>query len=54
MCAPLESNEWINEITGLNDNLAGTAHPELAGYEAYASVVDQALYALDQTGMVRD
>ena len=52
-CAPLKSNEWINEISGYDDWLHGAFHPTVKGYQVDASVVDAALATLYQNGMVR-
>ncbi|HEY7417764.1 MAG TPA: GDSL-type esterase/lipase family protein [Ktedonobacteraceae bacterium] len=52
-CAPSGSAEYINEISGLDDKLHGTFHPNTTGYQTDASAVDAALNALYQNGMVR-
>ncbi|HEY7417765.1 MAG TPA: GDSL-type esterase/lipase family protein [Ktedonobacteraceae bacterium] len=52
-CAPQGNNEFINEITGLDDKLHGTFHPDTLGYQADASAINAALQTLYQNGMVR-
>jgi lysophospholipase L1-like esterase len=52
-CAPLESNEWINEVAGYDDKLHGTFHPNALGYQGDASVVNATLATLYQNGAVR-
>ena len=52
-CAPLESNEWIHEVSGYDDWLHGAFHPTVKGYQVDATVVDAALTALYQKGAVR-
>lgn len=53
-CTADESEEWINEIAGLNDALHDSFHPDSTGYKAMASAVDSVLSALYQSGMVRN
>lgn len=53
-CTKDESQEWINEIAGLNDALHDSFHPNAAGYKALASAVDSARNSLYQNGMTRN
>lgn len=53
-CTADESQEWINEIAGLNDALHDSFHPNSAGYQALASAVNSARNSLYQSGMVRN
>lgn len=53
-CTKTKSQEWINEIAGLNDALHDSFHPNSAGYQALASAVNSARNALYQNGMVRN
>lgn len=53
-CTANESQEWINEIAGLNDALHDSFHPNSAGYQALASAVNSARNVLYQNGMVRN
>ncbi|MBV9615728.1 MAG: hypothetical protein JO011_11220 [Ktedonobacteraceae bacterium] len=53
MCTANESQEWINEVAGLNDALHDSFHPNGAGYYAYAGAVNSARNLLYQDGMVR-
>ncbi|HEU5374283.1 MAG TPA: GDSL-type esterase/lipase family protein [Ktedonobacteraceae bacterium] len=53
-CTKSESQEWINEIAGLNDALHDSFHPNSAGYQAIAGAVDSERTSLYQSGMVRD
>ncbi len=53
-CTANESQEWINEIAGLNDLLNNSFHPNAAGYQAYASAVNAVRSQLYQNGAVRD
>lgn len=52
-CTKTESQEWINEIAGLNDALHDSFHPNAAGYQALANAVNSARNSLYQSGMVR-
>jgi lysophospholipase L1-like esterase len=52
-CTGNESEEWINEIAGLNDLLTDSFHPNAHGYKAMAGAVLRALSTLYQNGMVR-
>ncbi len=52
-CTKVESQEWINEIAGLNDSLHDSFHPNSAGYQAMAGAVNSARNSLYQSGMVR-
>lgn len=52
-CTKTESQEWINEIAGLNDALHDSFHPNSAGYQAMASAVNSARNSLYLNGMVR-
>ncbi len=52
-CTANESDEWINEVAGLNVALKASFHPNSAGYRAYASALNIGRYALYQAGMVR-
>lgn len=53
-CTKTESQEWINEIAGLNDALHDSFHPNASGYQAMASAVNSARNSLYQSGMVRN
>jgi len=53
-CTKDQSQEWINEIAGLNDALHDSFHPNSTGYQAMASAVDSARNSLYQSGMVRN
>lgn len=53
-CTKTESQEWINEIAGLNDALHDSFHPNSAGYQALASALNSARNSLYQSGMVRN
>jgi lysophospholipase L1-like esterase len=53
-CTKDESQEWINEIAGLNDALHDSFHPNSAGYQAMAGAVDSVRNALYQSGAVRN
>jgi lysophospholipase L1-like esterase len=53
-CTGLESQEWINEIAGLNDSLHDSFHPNSAGYRAMATAVNSVRNSLYQSGMVRN
>lgn len=52
-CTADESQEWINEIAGLNDALHDSFHPNSAGYHAMANAVNSARNSLYLSGMVR-
>ncbi|GHO42777.1 GDSL-type esterase/lipase family protein [Ktedonospora formicarum] len=52
-CTANESQEWINEIAGLNDALRDSFHPNSAGYQALSRAVNSARDKLYQNGMVR-
>ncbi|HEU5229133.1 MAG TPA: GDSL-type esterase/lipase family protein [Ktedonobacteraceae bacterium] len=52
-CTANESNEWINEITGLNALAHGSFHPNLSGYHADASALNARRNSFYQSGMVR-
>ncbi|GHO61466.1 hypothetical protein KSC_003580 [Ktedonobacter sp. SOSP1-52] len=52
-CTADESQEWINEIAGLNDALHDSFHPNSAGYQALAGAVNSARNLLYQNSMVR-
>ena len=53
-CTKDESQEWINEIAGLNDALHDSFHPNSSGYRAMAGAVNSARNSLYQSGMVRN
>ncbi len=53
-CTADKSEEWINEIAGLNDALHDSFHPNSAGYQALANAVNSARNTLYQNGMVRN
>lgn len=53
-CTAKKSEEWINEIAGLNDLLTDSFHPNASGYKAMAGAVHRALSTLYQDGMVRN
>ena len=53
-CTSVESQEWINEIAGLNDSLQDSFHPNSAGYQAMATAVNRVRNSLYQSGMVRN
>lgn len=53
ICTADESQEWINEVAGLNDALHDSFHPESAGYRAYAGAINSARNLLYQNGMIR-
>jgi Lysophospholipase L1 and related esterases len=52
-CTANESQEWINEIAGLNDALHDSFHPNAAGYQAYADAIDSARPSLYANSMIR-
>lgn len=52
-CTGLQSNEWINEITGLNALAHGSFHPNLSGYHADASALNSRRNSFYQSGMAR-
>src|SRR5579885_1186405 len=52
-CTANESDEWINEITGLNALAHGSFHPNLSGYHADASALNSRRNSFYQSGMVR-
>lgn len=52
-CTTNESQEWINEIAGLNDALHDSFHPSSPGYQALAGAVNSARNLLYQNSMVR-
>lgn len=52
-CTANESQEWINEIAGLNDALHDSFHPSAAGYQAYADAIDSARPGLYANSMIR-
>ena len=54
ICTAHESQEWINEIAGLNDALHDSFHPNSAGYQADARAIDSARTLLYQNGMTRN
>ena len=53
ICTANESQEWINEIAGLNDVLHDSFHPNSPGYHAYATAINRARNLLYQDGLVR-
>lgn len=53
-CASHKSQEWINEIAGLNDSLQDSFHPNAAGFQAFASAINSVRTLLYQSGLVRD
>src|SRR5579859_3195210 len=52
-CTKNQSNEWVNEIAGLNDLLHDSFHPNRNGYLADSQAVNASRTALYQNGMVR-
>lgn len=52
-CTANQSNEWINEITGINALIHGSFHPNLSGYHADASALNSRRTSFYQSGMVR-
>lgn len=54
ICTASKSQEWINEIAGLNDALHDSFHPNAPGYQADAKAIDSARALLYQNGMVRN
>ena len=53
-CTANESQEWINEIAGLNDAFHDSFHPKSAGCHVYATAVNTARNLLYRNGMVRN
>jgi lysophospholipase L1-like esterase len=52
ICTADESQEWINEVAGLNDALHDSFHPNSAGDHGYAEAINSARKLLYQNGMV--